>query len=164
MIISHTVAIAVAVSAACGLILAGLALVWRLHRHGGADAARTGQASFESDADRLIGELEEKYRQIDRRLRERLAELERLLARAEQAAQGIQTPAPERHDDGADSQPRKPSRQEEVLQLSSRGMNEIEIARMTGMDVGQVRLILHLCRTSSGRSDRSDKKDLPAGV
>jgi DNA-binding NarL/FixJ family response regulator len=129
----------------------------RARRESAEEAA--APVNVREDAAELIRQLEQAGAAIDKKLESHLGELRGLLARVSAASadldarmrlieepdgvyRGSGDTRPD--DDAGRAAGRSSPRQTEVLRLGQQGIEPIEIARRTGMTVGEVELVLHL--------------------
>lgn len=155
--------------AICGsMLLAAAAVVvaamsFRRGRH--ADADRSGDLSRRAQQARkdladLMGQLELAGQKLESRVDSRLQELRKLLAEAAAKAAELESLT--------DSLPphlsKRPiragkGRSDEVLSLCSQGLDAVEIARRTHMDVGEVELLLRLRRSQQSASPPAEVRE-----
>jgi len=154
-----------------GVILL-LIVVYLKNRQGAsglAEPAEGDAARIHADIRELMAELDALAGRIDKRVENRLAELRRLLdevdAKVDKAQATLRRlrgqdgsykpPCPPAIDAGEPpatgrARPKAPAaispRQQEVLRLKAQGLDAVEIARLVGMNVGEVELVLNLHR------------------
>jgi len=115
------------------------------------------------DSSDMVRQLEQAGDVIDKRIESHMAELRKLLAQVSAASQDLDakirhinsseglyhgSPGLLSDDKGEESTTANPQ-QAEVLRLSGQGVDAIEIARRTGMSMGEVELVLHLHASQS---------------
>ena len=163
--------IVVALFAAEALILLALILRRSRRRASNGPAAANGSVRrLQQDIRALTRQLGEAAEDLDRRMAERLTQLEELLSSAEarlgspdsprraEGAPGATAPpppaeAPEEHDTAAGPEDAPvPTGPERIRQLADQGLSSVQIARRIGRPVGEVELILSIHRAGSSRA------------
>jgi len=133
------------------------------------DKAEESPARVRQDAAALVRQLEEAAERIDRRIDARLGELSKLLAQAEAAAadldgrlRHIHRPAPDtegapggtyQHEEAGLPTGQAALRHAHVMSLKEQGLDALEISRRTGMNLGEVQLVLNLHAGGSPKPD-----------
>ncbi len=114
------------------------------------DDAADERRQVHADVHELMGQLDALAGQIDERIELRLGELRQLMAEVDgkiaQGREAIDTHEPP-HQSGIPVESHRATidpRHEEILHLKSQGLDTIEIARRTQMNVGEVELVLNL--------------------
>ncbi len=129
-----------------GVVLVAAAIARRGPGRGdvAAGLSEADLASLRNEVAELAGQLEDFARVIDKRVDERLTQLQELLAETDSKIRQLKHLTA-----GGPSNHLPPEWSDRIVALAAQGLGSVEIARKLQIDVGEVDLALNLYRTRS---------------